>query len=188
MPGPVIISEEKAIIPNLEMPDWMDPKKIPKRCSFVVYIHYQPLHDIVYHSLGSLKNKLEVMGFLIGRVFYVGPDLTVVEIERIITSDLDATAYSVKFATEGLEKAAETLDDIESDLMIVGWYHSHPGYTCFLSSTDINTQKEMFPRPYHVAIVIDPLYDDIKAFSIQDDEILERTIITSIDDIDEEVD
>ena len=23
----------------------------------------------------------------------------------------------------------------------IGWYHSHPGYGCWLSSTDINTQK-----------------------------------------------
>lgn len=25
--------------------------------------------------------------------------------------------------------------------MVVGWYHSHPGFGCWLSGTDINTQQ-----------------------------------------------
>lgn len=25
--------------------------------------------------------------------------------------------------------------------MVVGWYHSHPGFGCWLSSVDINTQQ-----------------------------------------------
>ena len=25
--------------------------------------------------------------------------------------------------------------------MVVGWYHSHPGFGCWLSGVDINTQQ-----------------------------------------------
>ncbi len=25
--------------------------------------------------------------------------------------------------------------------MVVGWYHSHPGFGCWLSNVDINTQQ-----------------------------------------------
>ena len=25
--------------------------------------------------------------------------------------------------------------------MVVGWYHSHPGYGCWLSGVDVNTQQ-----------------------------------------------
>ena len=33
-------------------------------------------------------------------------------------------------------------DDIyNSPEMVVGWYHSHPGFGCWLSSVDINTQQ-----------------------------------------------
>ena len=28
--------------------------------------------------------------------------------------------------------------------MVVGWYHSHPGFGCWLSSVDINTQQVRF--------------------------------------------
>ncbi|KAG8887416.1 COP9 signalosome catalytic subunit rri1, partial [Tulasnella sp. 403] len=40
---------------------------------------------------------------------------------------------------------------------IVGWYHSHPGYGCWLSGIDVNTQStnQKYQDPF-VAVVIDP--------------------------------
>jgi len=37
----------------------------------------------------------------------------------------------------------------------VGWYHSHPGYGCWLSGIDVNTQmtNQSFQDPF-VAIVV----------------------------------
>lgn len=42
--------------------------------------------------------------------------------------------------------------------MVVGWYHSHPGFGPWLSSVDMNTQMnfEML-HPKFVALVIDPI-------------------------------
>lgn len=53
----------------------------------------------------------------------------------------------------------------------IGWYHSHPGYTCFLSGIDVNTQQlsQQAEGPW-VAVVLDPVRTitrgriDIKAF------------------------
>lgn len=38
---------------------------------------------------------------------------------------------------------------------VVGWYHSHPGYGCWLSGIDVNTQmmNQKFQEPW-VAIVV----------------------------------
>ncbi|TIB73066.1 Mov34-domain-containing protein [Wallemia mellicola] len=42
--------------------------------------------------------------------------------------------------------------------MVVGWYHSHPGFGCWLSSVDINTQQSFEQlNPRAVAIVVDPI-------------------------------
>jgi proteasome lid subunit RPN8/RPN11 len=30
--------------------------------------------------------------------------------------------------------------------VVVGWYHSHPSFGCWLSSVDINTQVPPIPR------------------------------------------
>src|SRR3954471_13489273 len=41
---------------------------------------------------------------------------------------------------------------------VVGWDHSHPGFGCWLSSVDINTQQsfeQLTPRA--VAVVVDPI-------------------------------
>jgi len=42
--------------------------------------------------------------------------------------------------------------------MVVGWYHSHPGFGCWLSGIDMNTQQ-MFEKlnSRAVAVVIDPV-------------------------------
>jgi 26S proteasome regulatory subunit N11 len=42
--------------------------------------------------------------------------------------------------------------------MVVGWYHSHPGFGCWLSGTDINTQSSFEAlNPRAVALVVDPI-------------------------------
>jgi len=42
--------------------------------------------------------------------------------------------------------------------MVVGWYHSHPSFGCWLSSVDINTQQS-FEQLHErcVAVVVDPI-------------------------------
>jgi len=66
-----------------------------------------------------------------------------------------------------MEKLFESIDDCGFSYLVVGWYHSHPGHGCFLSSTDIGTQRSMFSKAYHSAIVIDPLRREIEAFRIE---------------------
>lgn len=42
--------------------------------------------------------------------------------------------------------------------MVVGWYHSHPGFGCWLSGVDINTQQSFEALSERaVAVVIDPI-------------------------------
>ena len=42
-------------------------------------------------------------------------------------------------------------------LLILGWYHSHPGYGCWLSGIDVNTQltNQTYQEPF-LAVVVDP--------------------------------
>jgi 26S proteasome regulatory subunit N11 len=42
--------------------------------------------------------------------------------------------------------------------MVVGWYHSHPGFGCWLSSVDIQTQQSFEQlNARSVAVVVDPI-------------------------------
>ena len=52
----------------------------------------------------------------------------------------------------------ETLKLTGRNETVVGWYHSHPGFGCWLSSTDISTQQsfeKLCKRA--VAVVVDPI-------------------------------
>lgn len=55
-------------------------------------------------------------------------------------------------------KMLEMLKQTGRPETVVGWYHSHPGFGCWLSSVDMNTQQsfeQLTPRA--VAVVIDPI-------------------------------
>ena len=55
-------------------------------------------------------------------------------------------------------RMVEMLKQTGRNEIVVGWYHSHPGYGCWLSSTDINTQKTFEQQvPRTVAVVVDPI-------------------------------
>ena len=42
--------------------------------------------------------------------------------------------------------------------MVVGWYHSHPGFGCWLSGVDVNTQQSFEAlNARAVAVVVDPI-------------------------------
>eukprot|EP00622_Pseudochattonella_farcimen_P007540 FR743549.1.p1 GENE.FR743549.1~~FR743549.1.p1 ORF type:complete len:250 (+),score=47.00 FR743549.1:105-752(+) len=42
--------------------------------------------------------------------------------------------------------------------MVVGWYHSHPGFGCWMSGVDINTQQSFEALNQRaVAVVVDPI-------------------------------
>ena len=38
--------------------------------------------------------------------------------------------------------------------MVVGWYHSHPGFGCWLSGVDINTQQSFEALNQQAVVVV----------------------------------
>merc|ERR1712012_456255 len=55
-------------------------------------------------------------------------------------------------------KMMDMLKQTGRDQMVVGWYHSHPGFGCWLSGVDINTQQSFEQLNQRaVAVVIDPI-------------------------------
>lgn len=58
------------------------------------------------------------------------------------------------FQTEMLEALAM----VGRPEIVVGWYHSHPGFGCWLSGVDINTQQSFEQlNDRAVAVVVDPI-------------------------------
>lgn len=110
----------------------------------------------ITHARQASKEGLESMGLLLGEV-YSHDGTQYVEVHDYITAHNDSTAISVRFTPEAFSQLARQLSKRHRDQLITGWCHSHPSYGCFLSSTDLSTQRRFFPEPWHVALVIDPL-------------------------------
>lgn len=111
------------------------------------------LLKMVMHARSG--GSLEVMGLMLGKIeanTFVVTDsfrLPVEGTETRVNAQDEANEYMVEF----LQRARDS-GQCEN---AVGWYHSHPGYGCWLSGIDVNTQKtqQQFQDPF-VAVVIDP--------------------------------
>jgi COP9 signalosome complex subunit 5 len=100
--------------------------------------------------------NLEIMGLMTGYVS--GTSIIVTDAFRLpvegtetrVNAQAEAEEYMVNYLTASREGG----DRLEN---AVGWYHSHPGYGCWLSGIDVATQSQQqtFSDPF-VAVVIDP--------------------------------
>lgn len=99
--------------------------------------------------------NLEVMGLMLGYVqheTFIVTDalrLPVEGTETRVNAQSEADEYMVEFLAQS--RAAGQMENA------VGWYHSHPGYGCWLSGIDVQTEatQQMFQDPF-LAVVIDP--------------------------------
>lgn len=132
---------------------------------FMLYLSEKAEEKIRQHALRYAPRRLEVMGFLLGEV-NTWNGVTYATVKDVGTTELRSSSSKVRFDPEAFPKLFLELDDSVFDYILVGWYHSHPGHTCFLSRTDLDTQHTMFNQPYHSALVIDPINKDIKTFRL----------------------
>ncbi len=143
-----------------ELHRWVWPRRHVE-----LYIFETAFEKMTRHCAIHGRRNLEVMGFMLGDVFtYKGKNYSIVR--DVVTTDLESTEVSVKFRSDAFEKLFEQLDNIAYDYVLAGWYHSHPGHGCYLSSKDIDTQRRMFNKPFQTAVVVDPLHKEVKAYKL----------------------
>ncbi|KAG1172539.1 hypothetical protein G6F70_006393 [Rhizopus microsporus] len=111
------------------------------------------LIKMVMHARSG--GNIEVMGLMQGKIhddtMYVMDSfaLPVEGTETRVNAQNEAYEYMVSY----IEKSKE-VGRLEN---VLGWYHSHPGYGCWLSGIDVSTQmlNQQYQEPF-VAVVIDP--------------------------------
>jgi 26S proteasome regulatory subunit N11 len=104
---------------------------------------------------GKAGIPMEVMGLMLGDMV----DEYTITCVDVFAMPQHGTGASVEAIDETYQVAMlEALKQTHRQEMVVGWYHSHPGFGCWLSSVDINTQttfEQLNPRC--AAVVIDPV-------------------------------
>lgn len=120
------------------------------------------------------KSSLELFGYLVGNVlewknkkYVVITDQlyneNAVDSQQYFTSQIDGAAGNFDIVLKGLKDLRN-----DKDLRILGWWHSHPDFGCFLSTTDIHTQRYFFPETYQVALIVDPIRKEYTFFTLDD--------------------
>ena len=110
------------------------------------------------HALSSLNR--EVAGVLIGPRPEKQPDgrYRVHILDTIIAKYTVMHGASVTYTPESWRYMTDKLRERYPDetAVIVGWYHTHPGFGIFLSGMDLFIHQNFFTQIWHVAFVLDP--------------------------------
>merc|ERR1712226_1166385 len=98
---------------------------------------------------------MEVMGLMLGEFV----DEYTVKVVDVFAMPQSGTGVSVEAVDPVFQaKMLEMLKQTGRPEMVVGWYHSHPGFGCWLSGVDINTQQSFEALSERaVAVVVDPV-------------------------------
>lgn len=135
------------------------PSYHPTAAAADILINEPAFRDAQAHSLTSL-NK-EVAGVLIGpRPEQQEDGRYVVHItDIIIAKHTRMQGASVTYTPESWRYIHDVLAERypNEEAVIVGWYHTHPGFGIFLSGMDLFIHQNFFTQPWHIAFVLDPV-------------------------------
>jgi len=118
-----------------------------------VFVSSLALLKMLKHGRAGIP--MEVMGLMLGEFI----DEYCVRVVDVFSMPQSGNSVSVEavdpvFQTNMLDMLKQT----GRPEMVVGWYHSHPGFGCWFSGTDINTQQSFEQlNARAVGIVVDPV-------------------------------
>ncbi|KAI0564586.1 JAB1/MPN/MOV34 metalloenzyme [Gracilaria domingensis] len=140
--------EEQALLrekkPWSQDPNWFKDVHISAVALIKMAMHARSGGAI--EVMGSIQGKVADRAFIVIDVF----PLPVEGTETRVSAGQAATEFLVQYSME--------CNKVLRRENIIGWYHSHPGYGCWLSGIDVETQKihQQFEDPF-LAIVVDPV-------------------------------
>jgi 26S proteasome regulatory subunit N11 len=118
-----------------------------------VYISSLALLKMLKHGRAGVP--MEVMGLMLGEFV----DDYTVRVKDVFAMPQSGTSVTVEAVDPVFQtKMLDMLKQTGRPEMVVGWYHSHPGFGCWLSGVDVNTQQSFEAiNERCVAVVVDPI-------------------------------
>ena len=146
----------------------IDPDDLP------IYVDLDVQRDMEAHA--HTNTRVELGGVMLGKqcIDAEGKPFVVVT-DSLRARHYEATRGSFKFTHETWSQITGERNQFHPDLEMVGWYHTHPGWTVFLSPMDLFICNNFFNRSLDVALVIDPCNDDRGWFQWDDSHQTQRT-------------
>lgn len=95
------------------------------------------------------------MGVMTGKILQ--NEFVVMDVIPLPVEGTETRVNAMAAGYEYMVNYVTSLNRVGHEENVVGWYHSHPGYGCWLSGIDVGTQRQSqsFQDPF-LALVIDP--------------------------------
>ena len=140
--------------------------------TFKIFIDENVLLDI--DAFLASNTAIEMGGVLLGNVFKDINHKIFIYIKNIIfAKSTNADITRLTFTHKTWEQINNEIDLLNDDKKMLGWFHSHPGHSVFLSSYDKFIHENFFNSEFMVAYVFDPIKNEKGFFTWQNNS-LER--------------
>lgn len=129
-----------------------------------IFVNRAALDKAQAHLRGNVE--VEQGGLLLGQAFFdpeIRSYLLLVH-DALPAPDGVETPTYFGYTTASWRALTPQLQQMPPDWTVIGSYHSHPNMGVFLSETDLDTQEEIFCADWQIALVIDPVKDEIGFF------------------------
>lgn len=135
------------------------PLNHPTWTAVDILMNEPAFRDTQAHAISSPDK--EVAGVLVGPQPEKQPDgrYIVHVTDMIIAKHTRMHGASVTYTPESWRYVNDKLNALYPDdtAVIVGWYHTHPGFGIFLSGMDLFIHHNFFTQLWHIAMVLDPV-------------------------------
>jgi proteasome lid subunit RPN8/RPN11/uncharacterized protein YdaT len=120
---------------------------------------FQAILDHIEWGNRTRNNVVEQGGLLLGDAFR-DPETGVIYAiaEQSISGKLAiGTSSYLEVTHETWKEMLDYVDSLDTDLQVIGWYHTHPNnLDVFMSGTDQATQSRLFGTDWQFAMVLNP--------------------------------
>ncbi|MEW5870951.1 MAG: Mov34/MPN/PAD-1 family protein [Chloroflexota bacterium] len=135
----------------------LSPAHIPPTKQPLVFIERQALealYDFLAHDL-----EREHGGVLVGQPYYDSQArrFFIVVQAAVPAQETEGSSIHLQFTPDTWDYIAGIIEENFPELVIVGWYHSHPALGVFMSGIDRATQRAFYNHPWSLAVVVDPI-------------------------------
>lgn len=139
--------------------------------AFKIFIRQDTLKKIDDYLSGDLQNELG--GVVLGDVCVNSSGQKFIFIDNLIIAKHSNSSLSrLTFTHDTWDYINQIQEEDYSDRKILGWFHSHPGHTVFLSNYDMFIQENFFNMEYMIAYVFDPTIKERGFFYWKDGKIV----------------
>ncbi|MBV32809.1 MAG: hypothetical protein CMK36_05150 [Porticoccaceae bacterium] len=145
-----------------------------QNCPLILYPN--PIRKKIMNHVRD--QNVELGGLLVGSIVSITDSveeiIAIVLRDAIPSIDFVSSAVSLTMSPRVWQSANSRLRD---EMLVIGWYHSHPNLGAFFSCIDKKTQKDFFYNHYNLGLVIDPMRNEEKWYiGAEADEIEENRI------------